>query len=321
MAHHHLASTPETIHWGYWDASLAPRLTIASGDRVTVETISGGPQEMPPSAAGFTILPEHPAVLAALKPDLGPHLLTGPIAVAGAEPGDVLAVHIEAIEFRQDWGWNLVAPLLGTLPEDFPDRHLIHVPIDAARGTVTMPWGQELRTSSFFGCMGVAPAPAWGRLASVEPRVFGGNMDNKELVAGTTVYFPVFAPGALFSVGDGHALQGDGEVCITAIETALTGTFRFELLKGRSLTAPRAETPTAWITMGFDVDLDQAVKQALRDMIRLIGAETGLSPVEAYVLSSIAADLRVTQTVDVHKGIHCVIEKSRLPAPRPEAAR
>ena len=204
-------------------------------------------------------------------------------------------------------------PLLGTLPEDFPELHRIHVPIDAKRGEMTMPWGQVFKLSPFFGNFGVAPPLSDGRLSSVQPRRFGGNMDNKELVAGSRVCFPVFVPGALFSVGDGHALQGDGEVCLTAVETALRGTFRFALHKDAGLRMPRAETEATWITMGFDEDLDDAAKQALREMIILILEKTGLSPQDAYTLCSIAADLRVTQTVDQQKGIHCVVAKRNLP--------
>jgi acetamidase/formamidase len=295
---------------------VPPVLTIKSGDTVTIDTLSGGPADLPDAAGGFTVLPEHRAVHAAGHPAPGPHFLTGPVAVEGAKAGDVLEVRIKDIKLRQDWGWNLQAPWLGTLPEDFPELRRIHVPLDAARGVVTMPWGQELAVRPFFGNLGVAPPPAWGRLSSKEPRAFGGNMDNKELAAGAIVYFPVFTDGALFSAGDGHALQGDGEVCVTAIETALTGTFEFILRKNMRVGRPRAETPTTWITMAFDEDLDDAAKMALRDMIALIGELTGLSPQDAYTLCSIAADLRVTQTVNGNKGIHCVIERSKLPARR-----
>jgi acetamidase/formamidase len=311
--HHHLAATPETVKLGFWDGSLQPVLTIASGDTVTIDTLSGELPDLPDPSSGFALLPEHRAVLEAGEQGHGPHLLTGPIAIAGAQPGHVLEVRILDIKFRQTWGWNLQVPLLGTLPEEFPELRRIHVPLDAARGTVRMPWGQELSTSPFFGNFGVAPPAAWGRLSSKEPRAFGGNMDNKELVAGTTVYFPVFVPGGMFSAGDGHALQGDGEVCLTAIETALQGTFEFHLRTDLVLTLPRAETPAAWITMGFDEDLDDAVKIALRDMIALIRASSGLSAQDAYTLCSIAADLRVTQTVDGNKGIHCVLAKDKLP--------
>jgi acetamidase/formamidase len=141
-------------------------------------------------------------------------------------------------------------------------------------------------------------------------------MDNKELGVGSTTYFPVLVPGALFSAGDGHALQGDGEVCLTAIEAALTGTFEFHLRKDLKLRNPRAERPDVWITMGFDEDLDDAVKHALRDMIVLIGEQSGLGAQDAYTLCSLCADLRVTQMVDGNKGIHCVLAKSALPIRR-----
>ena len=137
-------------------------------------------------------------------------------------------------------------------------------------------------------------------------------MDNKELGQGASVYFPVFNEGALFSVGDGHGVQGDGEVCVTAVETALTGRFRLSVRDDMSLSQPRAETAEHYITMGFDEDLDDAVKTALRDMIRWLGERHGLSRVDAYMLCSFAADVRVTQTVNVNKGAHCVLAKSVL---------
>jgi acetamidase/formamidase len=316
MTHHHLPATPKTVRWGYWDGSLPPVLTIHSGDTVTIDTISGEPRDLPDPARGFTILPEHRQVLDAGYEGPGPHLLTGPIAVEGAKAGDVLEVRIRELKLTQDWGWNLQVPLLGTLPEDFPALRRMHVPLDRANNLVRMPWGQELALDPFFGNFGVAPPPQWGRLSSKEPRAFGGNMDNKELGVGAVVYFPVFVDGALFSAGDGHALQGDGEVCLTAIETALSGTLELVVRKDMKLALPRAEKPDAWITMGFDEDLDDAVKQALRDMIKLIGELSGLSPQDAYTLSSIAADLRVTQTVDGNKGIHCVLAKTKLPPRR-----
>jgi acetamidase/formamidase len=316
MTHHHLPATPDTVRWGHWDGSLPPVLTIRSGDSVTIDTLSGEPADLPDTMSGYTVLPEHRDVLAAGYAGPGPHFLTGPIAVEGAKAGDVLEVRIRELKFLQNWGWNLQAPLLGTLPEDFPELRRIHVPLDRERNVVRMPWGQELALEPFFGNFGVAPPVSWGRLSSKEPRAFGGNMDNKELGVGTMVYFPIFVDGALFCAGDGHALQGDGEVCLTAIETALAGTFEFIVRTDMKLALPRAEKPEAWITMGFDEDLDDAVKQALRDMIKLIGELSGLSPQDAYTLCSIAADLRVTQTVDGNKGIHCVLPKAKLPPRR-----
>jgi acetamidase/formamidase len=314
--HHHLASTPGNVHWGLWDGTLKPVLAIKSGDTVTIETLSGEPEDMPDPALGFAVVPGHKEVHANTVRGPGPHFLTGPIHVEGAEPGDVLEVRLLEIKYRADWGWNIQVPFLGTLPEDFPELRRIHFPLDVARDVATMPWGQELTLDPFFGNFGVAPPPSWGRLSSKEPRSFGGNMDNKELGVGSITYFPVFVPGALFSAGDGHGLQGDGEVCLTAIETALTGTFEFHVRKDMKLNSPRAEKADCWITMGFDEDLDDAVKHALRDMIALIRAHSGLSAQDAYTLCSLAADLRVTQMVDGNKGIHCVLAKTALPKRR-----
>jgi acetamidase/formamidase len=310
---HHLASVPGNVHWGLWDGTLRPALTIKSGDRVVIETLSAEPEDMPDPTLGFSTVPGHKEVHEHTFRGPGPHFLTGPIFVEGAEVGDVLEVRLLDIKYRANWGWNLQAPLLGTLPEDFPELRRIHIPLDLARNVARMPWGQELKLDPFFGNFGVAPPVSWGRLSSKEPRSFGGNMDNKELGVGSTTYFPVLVPGALFSAGDGHALQGDGEVCLTAIEAALTGTFEFHLRKDLKLRNPRAERPDVWITMGFDEDLDDAVKHALRDMIALIGEQSGLSAQNAYTLCSLCADLRVTQMVDGNKGIHCVLAKSAMP--------
>ena len=310
MVAHELHSSPETCHWGYFDSRLKPVLEIASGDTVAIHCVSGGPDILP--GAPYRVLPEHRAIVTALKPHIGRHILTGPVHVAGGQRGDTLRVDVLDIRFRVDWGWNVQRPLMGTLPEDFEFYRLTHIPIDAARGVCRLPWGRELALKPFFGIMGVAPPPEWGQCSSVEPRAFGGNVDNRHFGVGTTVYLPVFAPGALFSAGDGHGVQGDGEVNLTALETCLSGTFRLTVVKDMKLAMPRAETATHWITHGFDPDLDQAAKQALRDMIRLIVGKTGLKPEDAYMLCSLAADLAVTQTVDGNKGIHCMIEKRHI---------
>jgi acetamidase/formamidase len=308
MPQHHLHSSPETCHWGYFDAKLKPALTIASGDEVTIETVSGGP-EVVPDKSKFHIPPELAEIHAKCERQLQGHILTGPVAVAGAEPGDVLEVDILDVQLRQDWGWNLIRPLAGTLPDDFHETRILNIPLDRERMVGRMPWGLDLPLKPFFGVMGVAPPPGWGRITSLIPRAMGGNLDNKELGAGGKLYLPVFVPGALFSCGDGHGVQGDGEVNLTALETSLSGTFRFTVRKDMKLNNPRAETATHWITHGFDPDLDDAAKEALRDMIRLISAKTGLSASDAYMLCSLQADLHVTQTVDGNKGIHCMIEK------------
>ena len=309
MAHHHLPSTPETVAWGYWDAKRPPVLKIASGDTVTIDSLSGEPDDLPSHMA---LLPEHREVLAKTPRGSGPHLLTGPIHIEGAEPGDVLEVRILNVTLRQDWGWNIIEPLLGTLPDDFPISRRLHIPLDRVKNTALLPWGTELPLDPFFGNFGVAPPAHYGRITSIIPREFGGNMDNRSLTKGATVYFPVFNRGALFSAGDGHALQGDGEVCLTAIETSMTGTFEFIVRKDLKVAFPRAETATHYIAMGMNEDLDDAAKQALRHMIAWIVELTGLPAIDAYTLCSIAADLRITQMVDINKGVHCMLPKTAL---------
>jgi acetamidase/formamidase len=188
-------------------------------------------------------------------------------------------------------------------------RKLLHSGIDRQRGVCTLPWGAEIDLAPFFGVMGVAPPPVYGMCTSIVPREFGGNMDLKELTQGTTLYLPVFVPGANFSCGDGHGVQGDGEVCVTALETALSGTFRLTVRKDLKFDLPRAETPTHHITMAFNEDLDDAAKDALRQMIKLIGEHMGLDASDAYMFSSLAVDMRVTQLVDGNKGIHAMLPK------------
>jgi acetamidase/formamidase len=313
---HHVAASPATVHWGYFDATLPPVARIASGDTLTVETVSGGLDVMPAHDMGLTVLPEHRAIHAEVPPGPGPHILTGPIFVEGAAPGDTLAVEILEIGLRQDWGWNVIRPLLGTLPQDFPTAALLHAKIDPARRVVTMPWGLEIPAAPFFGIIGVAPPRAWGRQTSVMPRAFGGNIDNKDLRSGATLHLPVFVPGALFSVGDGHAVQGDGEVCLTAIETALTGRFRLTVVKGGGRGQPWAETADSITTMSFGEDLDDAAADSVRQMIAVITERAGLTREQAYALCSVVADVHVTQLVNVHKGAHCVLPKWALQRPR-----
>ena len=230
----------------------------------------------------------------------------------GAEPGDVLEVRIIDVQLRQDWAWNMIAPLKGSLPEDFPTKRVIPIELDEAAGMATPPWGIELPIKPFFGVMGVAPPPEWGTITSIIPQPHGGNLDIKELGAGATVYFPVYNSGGLFSTGDGHALQGDGESCLSAAETALIGTFEFHVRKDLSLKMPRAETANHYITIGVDVDLDDAAKQALRDMIVLITERTNLSREDAYSLISLAGDVRISQLVNVNKGCHVMLPKAAL---------
>ena len=311
--HHHLKASGETCHWGFFDATLTPRLTIKSGDSVTIDTVTGPPEMHPKPEAGFFTPPEIHDVHRNAEKTLPGHILTGPVAVEGAKPGDVLEVRIEDVQLRQDWGYTFIRPLAGTLPEDFDDFTLRHIRLDRDRLIGQMPWGGELPLAPFFGVMGTAPPKSWGRLTSLVPRAFGGNIDNKELVAGTTLFLPVFVDGGLFSCGDGHGAQGDGEVCVTAIETALQGTFTFILHKELGFTVPRARTPTHHITMFMHPDLDRCAEEALREMIRLICGISDLTREDAYMLCSLAADLRITQTVNGSKGVHCMLAKQLIP--------
>ncbi|MEP0962091.1 MAG: acetamidase/formamidase family protein [Roseobacter sp.] len=299
---------PQNCHWGYFDANLEPVATVPSGSEVTINTISGGPEVLP--GEGFHIPPELLEMHKAGVPTVPGHLLTGPVAVEGALPGDVLQVDILDVKLRQDWGYTFIRPLSGTLPLDFAERHDMILALDADSEMATLPWGLKLPLAPFFGVMAVAPPPSWGRISTIEPRAHGGNLDNKELVAGTTLYLPVFTEGALFSCGDGHGAQGDGEVCVTAIETALQGRFRLTVRRDLQMTYPKAETPTHLITMGMHADLDTCVEIALRRMISEVSNQAGISHAEAYMLCSLAGDLRITQTVNREKGVHMMMDKS-----------
>ncbi|HQT80075.1 MAG TPA: acetamidase/formamidase family protein [Rhodopila sp.] len=317
MAMHRLTSTPQTVRWGVFDASFPPVLTVNSGDTVTLECVSGGPEVMPPPGSNFVIPPALAAIHAAKIPRAPGHLITGPVAVTGAEPGDMLEIHIDKIDFGAEWGYCGFRPLAGTIPEDFPETFLSHIPIDRERKTCRMPWGTELKLAPFFGVMGVAPPPQYRTISTVQPREHGGNLDNKELTEGSTLFLPVWAPGALFSAGDGHGVQGDGEVCINALETCLTGTFTLTLHKGGGardplLAYPRAETASHFISMGMHEDLDVAMKTALRQMIAFITSRTNLSRQEAYQFCSLAVDFHVTQTVNGEKGVHGLLRKGLL---------
>jgi acetamidase/formamidase len=318
-ATHCIPAKPETIRWGAFDASFAPVATVQSGDLVVLECVSGAPEVMPPASSGLVPPAALAAIHASKPPRLGPHILTGPVAVAGAEPGDALRIDIERIDLGCDWGFCGFRPLGGTLPEDFPYHRMLHIPVDKETMTGKVPVGPgvTLPLSPFFGVMGVAPPREWGAISTKEPRAHGGNLDNKELTAGTTLWLPVHVAGANFSAGDGHGVQGDGEVCINALEMCLTGHFRLTLEKGGGakdpiLKFPKAETKTHYVSMGMNEDLDLAMKQALREMIAFIVARMNVSAADAYQLCSLAVDFRVTQTVNGEKGVHGLLRKGLL---------
>ena len=307
MSHtHYLNPTPQTVHWGHFNASIPAVLQVESGDEVVIDTFSGGMSEV---ADPSLFRPEHRLIVDTVPQIMGPHILTGPVHVKGAEPGDTLEVRILDIELTTDWGWNIIRPLKGALPEDFPNLSRRVIPIDRQTNVARLPWGVDVPLRPFFGIIGVAPPPAYGLVSSVEPREYGGNIDNKEFIPGTSLFLPVFVPGANLSVGDGHAVQGDGEVSLTALETCLKGRFQVIVHK-QSLNFPRAITPTHYISMGMDVDLDDAAKQALRNMIKWLTEIKPWTAEEAYVFCSLACDLHVTQLVDGNKGIHAMVSRS-----------
>jgi acetamidase/formamidase len=242
----------------------------------------------------------------------GPHILTGPVAIRGAEPGDVLEVRILDVQLAVDYGYNRQQPYTGVLPEEFTQAWIRVIPISRAAKTAEVARNVVVPVDKpFFGTMGLAPPAAMGRISSAPPGVHTGNLDNKDLVAGTTLFMPVHVSGALFSAGDGHAAQGHGEVDLTALETGLRGKFQFIVRKDMKLIWPRAETPTHWMVMGLHTDLNEAMKIATRETIDFITKRfPDLTREEAYMIASVAVDHHVTQVVDGTKGIHGMIPKA-----------
>jgi acetamidase/formamidase len=309
-----LKATPQTVAWGHYDAADKPVLTIRSGDTVVIHTLlTNSPAGL--EKAGVAPAAIEPALRAvydgvpASARGPGGHILTGPIAIQGAEPGDTLEVRIRKIDLAIPYAYNAFRYGAGFLTDDFPYARMKIVPLDAKRMVGLFAPGVEVPLAPFFGSMGVAPPPSFGRYDSAPPTINGGNMDDKALVAGTTLFLPVHAPGALFQVGDGHAAQGNGEVDITALETSLTGTFEFVLHKA-AIPYPRAETPKAYIAMGFDDDLSHATRKALRNMIDFLVADKGMTRDDAYMLVSVAGDVEITELVDRNKGVHVVLPKA-----------
>jgi acetamidase/formamidase len=310
---HELKLQPDHVHWGYYDPTLKPVLRVASGDRVRVETmVAGGLQRLRLAGVAETEIPDSLKAVEQQVKERGPgaHPMSGPIFVEGAEPGDTLEIRIGPIEFLHPFGVNAFSPGGGTLPDAYPYSQLRLLRWRSGADRVEFKPGVTLPLAPFFGSIGVAPPPLVGRISSRPPGWHGGNLDNKDLVAGSILYLPVHVSGALLSIGDGHARQGDGEVTGTALETSLRGTFDLRVRKGQRLRWPRAETPTHYITMGLDPDLDEAAKLATREMVDLLVAEHDMTRDEAYMLCSLAADLRVTQIVDATKGVHAMIAKS-----------
>jgi acetamidase/formamidase len=309
---HELRASPTTVHRGFFDASLKPVLTIDSGDVVKLWTTTGNPRYFESLGVPKEKIPAelYAAFEGAPGDGRDDHTLDGPIAVRGAEPGDAVEIKIRAIDL-----WLPIAAMSfranrGTLPEDFPysrDRVFF---IDLAKKSVEFAPGIVVPTKPFWGVIGVAPPPSMGRVSSGPPNVFGGNMDNHDLQPGTSLFLPVHAKGALISIGDGHAVQGGGEVGLSAVETSLQGEVQIVLHKGMRIGWPRAETPTHYMTIGLNEDLNVAAKMATREMLNFVVATKGLPRDDAYMLLSAAMDLHVTENVDITKGVHALLPKA-----------
>ena len=311
---HRLEATPSTIAYGWYDAAATPVLRIASGDVIDVDTLltntpagltrAGVPADQIQASLN-AIVAETPAE----KKGPGGHILTGPVFIEGAEPGDALEVRILSIDLAIPYGYNGCSGFLRENCAQGAGRTRI-IQLDRQAMTATFAPGIVIPLRPFFGSMGVAPPPDAGRISSNPPWIHAGNLDNKALVAGTTLFIPVHAPGALFAVGDGHAAQGDGEVDQTAIETSLRGRLQLTVRKGMKLSWPRAETPEYFISMGTDEDLTKATKIAIQEMIDFLVAEKHLEKMAAYQLTSIAGDVHITQLVDAKVGVHVKMPKS-----------
>ncbi|HLJ73570.1 MAG TPA: acetamidase/formamidase family protein [Thermoanaerobaculia bacterium] len=310
---HKLEPSPTTVAYGHYDPKSAPVLRIASGDIVEAHTlITSTPTRLEGAGVPADQVEQSLRDIVSEVKDKGPggHILDGPIYVEGAEPGDVLEVRIQHIELALPYAYNAFGVGRGYLPNDFPYSRMKIIPLDKSRMIARFAPGIDIPLHPFFGSMGVAPPESVGRIDSAPPWIHGGNLDNKDLVAGTTLYLPVHVKGALFQVGDGHAGQGDGEVDITALETSLIGTFQLIVRKDMHLKWPRAETPTHFMTMGLNEDLGEATRSAIREMIDFLVTEKHLSRDDAYMLCSVAADLSITELVDGNKGVHMMIPKS-----------
>ncbi len=306
-----LNPSPTTVVWGNYWSETPPVLRIKSGDYVRVHTlITSTPERL----EGAGVLPDQ--VEKELRnvqtvKDRGPggHVLTGPVFIEEAEPGDVLEVKIASIDLAIPYGYNAIGQN-GFLSDEIFDRSMRIINFDKKKMTGHFADGIEIPLHPFFGSMGVAPPKEVGKWNSAPPWINAGNLDNKELVAGSSLFIPVYVKGALFEIGDGHAAQGNGEVDITAIETSLIGNLQFIVHKGKKLSWPMAETATHIITMGCDRDLNAAAHIAVRQMISYLMDEKKLSKADAYMLSSVAADVNITQLVDGNVGVHAMLPKA-----------
>ena len=343
-ADHFVASSPENVSWGWFPIDKAPVLRVRPGETVRMDTLthSGAVQDEDPVtwliALGVPREEIHQDVLdfwasreGRPREGRSGHVITGPVYVEGAEPGDMLEIEILSVETRMPWGVNNTSPRGGVFSESYPGfrpddpvldippgtRHLIRTGWVDGREVAFLAEDIQVPLAPFMGILAVAPDPVVGQPGVTVPGVqgsrppgpFGGNLDVKDLKAGTTVYLPVFHPGALFYAGDPHGAQGDGEVSGTAIEQSLSGVFRFAVHKGRAPSSPRAEDDDYYMVMGIDLDLDRAARQATWEAVEFLGEEKGLSPAKALSLASIAVDFRLSEVVDLTQVVTGYIPK------------
>lgn len=330
---HTVMSQPENVIWGeLFKPDSKPILRVKSGDRIMMETVShegiladqGDTVEFF-TKAGITrdkILSDQLKVKATVKKTgPGPHVITGPIFVEGAEPGDVLEIKTLKIDYRVPYGVISNRHSKGALPGEYPENdapiYTKVIPVDTERaiGLFRPSNGRPniaIPLKPFMGIMGVVPANPEEAVNSVPPGIYGGNIDIKHIGEGTSLYLPVQVPGALFYSGDPHCAQGNGEVALTAIECSLTPTFELVVHKDMKLETPMAQTPEAWLAIGLDQDLDEAMKKSVRESLRIVEEKYGLTKQDALLLGSAAIDFEVSQVVDIVKGIHGVISKELL---------
>jgi Predicted acetamidase/formamidase len=319
---HRLKASPENVQWGWLDPKEPPRLTIESGEIVSIETLMHAKDQIQKGTSMEKIVEFRKA-----NPGGGPHSLTGPIYVKGAMPGDVMEIRIlKIVPKKVGANFNLPGkefPTIGALASEFPEGHVHYFDIDPKNPTVTFKPGIEIPLKPFPGTLAVGidpadPSPRKGGakdpmapVSTIRPWKNGSNMDINELTAGSTIFIPVFLEGGLIWTGDSHCAQGNGEVNLTAIECSFEAIELQPIVrKDMKLTWPRIETKTHWITVGFDEDLGKAMTNAVAEAVDFLSTTKGLSRDEAYSLVSIATDCRVSQVVDVRKGVHCMIPKS-----------
>ena len=311
---HLLPATMETTQWGWFNNAQPPVLHVDSGDSIVFETMMHSHNQVVP---GTTI--EQIKKLRTDFPGRGPHTLTGPVYIEGAEPGDVLKVRINKIVPRA-YGTNFNVPgMFGEFPSKFPDGQVKYFYLDLERKVAEFAPGIEIPLAPFPGTLGVARAEP-GQYSSVPPGRYAGNIDVRDLREGATLYVPVFVKGALLWTGDSHAAQGNGEINLTALETAYKEmNVTVDVIKNMNIEWPRIETKDAWITLGLDRDLNKALDIVMSETSKLLTEQRKVSKERADRMVTATWDCRITQVVDVNKGIHCFTEKGARGARRIEA--